>query len=90
MFVSISIIDMEIQQTPEEQDLVDEKKKNLSILQSVLNINIQPSDTSKGAAKSKIFKYEVLVFWLKWSNHDIYFFIYYITKNMFFSNFSLT
>lgn len=48
--------DAEPQQTPGEQDLIEEKKKNLSILQSVLNVNIEPSDTSKGATKSKIFK----------------------------------
>ncbi|KAF5908778.1 nucleolar protein 8, partial [Clarias magur] len=48
--------DIEPQQALGEQELVEEKKKNLSILQSVLNISIQPSDTSKGATKSKIFK----------------------------------
>lgn len=49
---------MEPLQTPGEQELVEEKKKNLSILQSVLNVSIQPSDSSKGATKGKIFKYE--------------------------------
>lgn len=49
---------MEPLQTSVEQELVEEKKKNLSILQSVLNVSIQPSDTSKGATKGKIFKYE--------------------------------
>ncbi|KAB5537087.1 hypothetical protein PHYPO_G00114800 [Pangasianodon hypophthalmus] len=48
--------DMEPLQTPGEQELVEEKKKNLSILQSVLNVSIQPSDASKGATKGKIFK----------------------------------
>ncbi|KAK3536211.1 hypothetical protein QTP86_000192 [Hemibagrus guttatus] len=48
--------DMEPQQTPGEQELAEEKKKNLSILQSVLNVSIQPSDTSKQATKGKIFK----------------------------------
>ncbi|XP_053339462.1 nucleolar protein 8 [Clarias gariepinus] len=48
--------DIEPQQAPGEQELVEEKKKNLSILQSVLNISIQPSDTSKGTTKGKIFK----------------------------------
>ncbi|KAF4094009.1 hypothetical protein AMELA_G00007890 [Ameiurus melas] len=42
--------DMEPLQTA-EQELVEEKMKNLSILQSVLNVSIQPRD-----AKGKIFK----------------------------------
>lgn len=49
---------MEPLQTPVEQELAEEKKKSLSILQSVLNVSIQPSDTSKGVTKGKIFKYE--------------------------------
>ncbi|GAA6107958.1 nucleolar protein 8 [Tachysurus ichikawai] len=48
--------DVEAQQTPGEQELAEEKNKNLSILQSVLNISIQPSDTRKEATKGKIFK----------------------------------
>lgn len=44
---------MEPLQTAGEQELVEEKMKNLSILQSVLNVSIQPRDT-----KGKIFKYE--------------------------------
>ncbi|TSM44106.1 Nucleolar protein 8 [Bagarius yarrelli] len=48
--------EVEPQQTPGEQDLIEEKKKNLSILQSVLNVNIEPCDTRKGATKGKIFK----------------------------------
>ncbi|XP_046731565.1 nucleolar protein 8 [Silurus meridionalis] len=45
--------DVEPLQMPGEQELVEEKKKNLAILQSILNIKIQPSD---GATKGKIFK----------------------------------
>lgn len=57
---TLLFLDMELQQTPGEQELAEEKKKNLSILQSVLNVSIQPSDASKEATKGKIFKYEFL------------------------------
>ncbi|KAM4652020.1 LOW QUALITY PROTEIN: nucleolar protein 8 [Discoglossus pictus] len=40
----------------EDDDLSAEKKKNLSILQSLLNINVQPQPQSKQAAKAKKFK----------------------------------
>lgn len=53
------ILEMESLRTPGEQELVEEKMKNLSILQSVLNVSIEPSDTSKGTSKGKIFKYEL-------------------------------
>ncbi|XP_066528630.1 nucleolar protein 8 [Hoplias malabaricus] len=43
-------------QEPLEQELVEEKKKNLAILQNVLNISIQPSDSSKEATKAKTFR----------------------------------
>ncbi|XP_030632251.1 nucleolar protein 8 [Chanos chanos] len=39
-----------------EEELIEEKRKNLDILQSVLNIDIQPSDGSKGSAKNKMFR----------------------------------
>ncbi|XP_028853197.1 nucleolar protein 8 isoform X2 [Denticeps clupeoides] len=41
---------------PMEDELIEEKKKNLDILQSVLNINIQPSEASKESTKSKKFR----------------------------------
>lgn len=55
----ILILDTEPFQTLGEQELVEEKKKNLSILQSILNVSIHPSETSKGMTKGKIFKYEL-------------------------------
>ncbi|XP_076865464.1 nucleolar protein 8 isoform X2 [Brachyhypopomus gauderio] len=39
-----------------EQELVEEKKKNLAILQSVLNVSIQPSNTRKSQRQGKTFK----------------------------------
>ncbi|KAL6464826.1 hypothetical protein MHYP_G00271430 [Metynnis hypsauchen] len=43
-------------QVPAEQELIEEKKKNLAILQSVVNVSIEPSDTSTKAAKGKTFR----------------------------------
>ncbi|KAG8556457.1 hypothetical protein GDO81_018081 [Engystomops pustulosus] len=40
----------------DDKGLSDEKKKNLEILQSVLNINVAPQSTSKKAAQAKKFK----------------------------------
>ncbi|XP_077132712.1 nucleolar protein 8 [Ranitomeya variabilis] len=50
--------DTEKPQTSQADDdgLSAEKKKNLDILQSVLNINVEPQPTSKKAAKAKTFK----------------------------------
>ncbi|CAJ0915709.1 unnamed protein product [Ranitomeya imitator] len=50
--------DTEKPQTSQADDdgLSAEKKKNLDILQSVLNINVEPQPTSKKAAKAKAFK----------------------------------
>lgn len=50
---------MDPKRTPGEKELEEEKMKNLSILQSVLNVSIQPSDASKEATKGKFFKYEL-------------------------------
>ncbi|XP_073500425.1 nucleolar protein 8 [Phyllobates terribilis] len=48
------------EKTPKSQadddSLSAEKKKNLDILQSVLNVNVEPQPASKKAAKAKIFK----------------------------------
>ncbi|KAL7837605.1 hypothetical protein SRHO_G00273160 [Serrasalmus rhombeus] len=41
---------------PAEQELIEEKKKNMAILQSVVNVSIEPSDTSTKAAKGKTFR----------------------------------
>ncbi|XP_018407790.1 PREDICTED: nucleolar protein 8 [Nanorana parkeri] len=40
----------------EEHDLSAEKKKNLGILQSIMNIDVEPESASKKAAKGKKFK----------------------------------
>lgn len=37
-----------------DEQLLEEKKKSLDILQSILNINVQPQNTRKG----KMFKYD--------------------------------
>ncbi|XP_036415484.1 LOW QUALITY PROTEIN: nucleolar protein 8 [Colossoma macropomum] len=43
-------------QVPAEQELIEEKKKNLAILQSVVNVSIEPSDTTTKSAKAKTFR----------------------------------
>ncbi|XP_026871087.2 nucleolar protein 8 [Electrophorus electricus] len=48
--------DAESSEMAPEQDLIKEKKKNLSILQSVLNVSIQPSNMSKAQGKRKTFR----------------------------------
>ncbi|KAM9324506.1 nucleolar protein 8 [Gastrophryne carolinensis] len=40
----------------EDEDLSAEKKKNLGILHSIININVEPQPTSKQAVKAKKFK----------------------------------
>ncbi|XP_040262966.1 nucleolar protein 8 [Bufo bufo] len=45
-----------LQANDDDDGLSAEKKKNLDILQSVLNINVEPQATSKKAAKAKTFK----------------------------------
>ncbi|XP_062842921.1 nucleolar protein 8 [Trichomycterus rosablanca] len=48
--------DGESDQIAGEQELVEEKKKNLAILQSLLNVSVQPSDPSKASMKAKTFR----------------------------------
>lgn len=42
--------------TAEEEELAEEKKKNLEILQNLLHINVQTAEPSKETAKKKTFR----------------------------------
>uniref|UniRef100_A0A4W5KAD2 Uncharacterized protein n=1 Tax=Hucho hucho TaxID=62062 RepID=A0A4W5KAD2_9TELE len=46
----------ELSQPERECELVEEKKKNLDILNNLLNVNVQPSDPNKPPAKGKTFR----------------------------------
>ncbi|KAM9525013.1 nucleolar protein 8 isoform 1-T2 [Salvelinus alpinus] len=48
--------EIELSQPEKECELVEEKKKSLDILNSLLNINVKPSDPNKPTAKGKTFR----------------------------------
>lgn len=60
MFIFL-LAETNISKADEEEELAVEKKKNLQILGSLLNIDLEQPKTTKAATSAKKFKYELSV-----------------------------